>query len=648
MLRPPVSSIEALARLLSINDSRRPFDIFTPRSVNFGVLLDYSQVWLPLAYQVGDLVNTVPLAPGETRKFAKKTTIKRERKEKELDASLRVIGDESSQAGRVEAEVVKKAMQQSRFSAHANARGSVGVFSVSGGTKASEDASKDVSDTKKDMREAVSKASQQFKQERKLEVETSDQAVLEESSSGEIRNPNDEIPVTYLFYELQRRHLVSEHLTGIQPVVLVAAPVPVPSEVNESFLIRHDWILRRVLLDDSFAPAFELLRDTQVARQVEVGVRKEAVDEQLSALAETKEQLYVATRLRDRALGEIDEAVDLLMASAVGSGASDALATVLTGGLAGLFGSGSGLAEGVQEAFELKEEAAQEALARIDREMNRLRNRIEASTSALAQAIDAYASAVRAALRHEQEVLRLRLHITENILHYMQAIWEYEVLDQRYFSLHDIQVPLVEGKWSKDGMTVHIPDAETRVDLASIADLDNLLGFKGNYLMFPMKVDNAITTHLAMPYAFEVLDPRIIARLFVKANELARSVEDMLSSDLKGDSILDRLVQDLQVVNVPSGHLHIEALPGSRPVLEDFKLKHRYVDVLDALADVVVKEVEGLRRLLLLLAGDLRDPDVEYTRLHLSSARESPEGGFGAAKSAPVERRADEGPDGNG
>ena len=72
------------------------------------------------------------------------------------------------------------------------------------------DAAKHSSQTKKEFREAVLKAAQEYKNENKLEINTTTSEKYEEATSGEISNPNDEISVTYLFYELQRRYEVSE------------------------------------------------------------------------------------------------------------------------------------------------------------------------------------------------------------------------------------------------------------------------------------------------------------------------------------------------------------------------------------------------------------------------------------------------------
>ena len=49
------------------------------------------------------------------------------------------------------------------------------------------------------------------------------------------------------------------------------------------------------------------------------------------------------------------------------------------------------------------------------------------------------------------------------------------------------------------------------------------------------------------------------------------------------------------VVVVPSGSLYIEALPGKHPVLEDFKMVHRAIDVKQVQAQVRHAELENLR-----------------------------------------------------
>src|SRR5213596_1036729 len=80
------------------------FDVFAPDSYNFGLMITYRQKWEPGAYQAGDLVATIPLAPGETRKFSKKRVVKTTRAEKAIEKSLASRSYQSSEASRAEAE----------------------------------------------------------------------------------------------------------------------------------------------------------------------------------------------------------------------------------------------------------------------------------------------------------------------------------------------------------------------------------------------------------------------------------------------------------------------------------------------------------------------------------------------------------------
>jgi hypothetical protein len=76
-------------------------------------------------------------------------------------------------------------------------------------------------------------------------------------------------------------------------------------------------------------------------------------------------------------------------------------------------------------------------------------------------------------------------------------------------------------------------------------------------------------------------------------------------------AVLARPFPDEEEVVVPTGSTFIEALPGARPVLEDFRLLHRAIDVSRVAADVRRRELDNLRRVALIRAGHLGDPDIE-------------------------------------
>ena len=92
MAKHPDGAGGKLSRLLdelgSAMSEPYAFDVFAPDSYNYGLLLTYRQQWTPLEYQAGDLRATIPLAPGEVRKYSKRTTIKKTRAEKMVERSV--------------------------------------------------------------------------------------------------------------------------------------------------------------------------------------------------------------------------------------------------------------------------------------------------------------------------------------------------------------------------------------------------------------------------------------------------------------------------------------------------------------------------------------------------------------------------------
>ena len=237
-------------------------------------LLNYRQHWQPQSYQVGNLVSTIPLAPQEVRRYTtKRVVVKPSRKVKEINDDLRSGKDESSETSRVDSEIVDRAKNQTNF--QKNASGSFGnsaIYKVSAGMQQSGKDFKSVesAQTKRDFHEAVVKSAQEYRNEHRMEIETQESQEDESTTFQELRNPNDELTVTYLFYELQRRYLVSEALYKVLPVVMVANDVPAPNEIDSAWLLRHDWILKRSILDDSFLPAIEYIATSYTGEEITV------------------------------------------------------------------------------------------------------------------------------------------------------------------------------------------------------------------------------------------------------------------------------------------------------------------------------------------------------------------------------------------
>jgi hypothetical protein len=645
----PTPRVDKLLEDLDLRLKERfAFDVFAKDSYNFGILTTYRQRWQPLNYQVGELVSTIPLAPKEARRFSTKRIVRKSRSAKELEDSLRVKKTDTSESSRSDAEIVRSAMNKTGFNYTAEGGFNLGVASAKGSHSLAIDATQQSAQTKKEFREAVLKAAEEYKHDHRLEIDTSAAEEYEEASSGEISNPNDELPVTYLFYELQRRYQISERIHKLTPVVLVASDVPNPADIDEEWLVAHDWILRKVILDDSYRPALDYLSSSFVGDEIATEVLRAEWLTQLDVVEKITQQVTSGADALKAAQDVVKRALEAYAQSKSqeegGSLFGRIFAGILTGGLTELGGSGARESE---ETLEIRKEAAQEALQRVEREQQELRSRLEVELTALSRATERYTTRVEEQFNRRTQILRLRAHVKDNILYYMQAIWDHEPPDQRYFRLYNRDVldfsftdvdsdVLVSVKKSILGGGAGIAGlfillaaylkVESRT-LVEVADLDTLLGYKGNYMIFPLRQNNALTMYMMQDYvnldiAPQLWDPDELGNYTV--DEVLEMVKCMYQQDPeffdeeKKKEVTELLVKLLSSpytasdeVVVPTDSLYIEALPGTHPILEDFKLVHRAVDVKKAQADVRHAELENGRLAARVLSGEYEDPDVE-------------------------------------
>ena len=186
-------------------------------SVNFGLLNTYRQQWTPINYQAGKLVKTIPLSPKEERKYSLKTTRNLKQARKEALKNNSSLKNEQTSTSRVEAEIMEKAQNKTNFSTNAEGGFTVGIWNGKGSTTFGVEAQQESAASRKDFREAVLKAVQEYSEERNVQIDTEETSSSEYTESGTVVNPNDELSVTYLFYELQRRYRVSEQLLPRHP-----------------------------------------------------------------------------------------------------------------------------------------------------------------------------------------------------------------------------------------------------------------------------------------------------------------------------------------------------------------------------------------------------------------------------------------------
>jgi hypothetical protein len=666
------------------------FDIFAPDSYNFGILATYRQQWTPKNYQPGDLAGTITLAPNERRKF----TLRRKTAEKSTSRSERTIASssksETEEKSRIESEIARST--QNKLNAGAGATVGLDMFvEASSTTNVGYDQGADSAQKKNDIREATRKSAQEFRDERKLELTGETSSESEYTEEREITNPNNELTVTYLFYELQRQYTVCERLYNVFPVIYVAFDVPAPHQVDEAWLLEHEWIVRDVLLDDTLRPTLQLLSQDLAGDEVAVEALEEQWKIQIAVVAELRQQLSAHVEMRESARRSIERAAERARIAQAEADKKSPLEVVGDVAMTAVGGVGAYLASELLDrtgkpanapATAMPDETARQALDWADNDLSRAESALRAAMTALEVATDKYILAFRARLNRRVQVDRLILHVKSNILHYMQAIWSREHPDQRYMRLYDLDVqwpgdeadvryvtsndiqavPAMNrpsgpktsrptkkppggpgGPAARTAATgsvdidrdqllpddavifqIQTPQFKESRKLHQIADIDNILAFKGNYAVFRLRESNALTAYLLQDFLdgeFGLVDPDPLGELptadeAIQLAEQAWNEPDTTDEDKA--EIADWLVRMLEAAHqvsqdivVPTGQLFIEALPGAHPLLEDFKLKHRQMDLQKASAEARMSEVELVRRAARLLAGERDDPDID-------------------------------------
>ncbi|MFG2276849.1 hypothetical protein ACGFNY_44715 [Streptomyces chartreusis] len=637
-----------LSRLLTQLEKRLAeryaFHVFAKDSVNFGVLVTYRQTWVPQNYQVGDLVSTIPLAPKEIRRYTTKKVTKKTRAQKELEDNLHTRKTESADTSRTEREIIEGAQQKTNFNLTAKeSLGGEGVTIESTQAMGGEEGTSS-RDTKRKFRENVRKSAQEFRQQHRLEVETSDIEETESTGFHELQNPNDELTVTYLLYELQRTYRLSERIHKVTPVIMVANDVPAPHEIDDAWLVAHDWILRRVILDDSFRPALQYLTESFIGAETDIRILESNAQAQHQLVESLRQQIRAQQDLLARDQQDVRNAVRDLGASQQQQGLLGIVQRVFDP--IGLTGKAD---TGAVSAAQTMVDYAEDTRDRAERERERLLAQLEVATTALQAAVDRLSAAVRTHYDKVAEIDRLRVHIKDNILYYMQAIWSHEPPDQRFFRLYHIDVPDIVPRSA--GITVDIHPGNALLDalqgrnrasaqlpmpgvdvtqrkLVEIADLDTVLGYKGNYMIFALRQPNYLTLHMMQEYLdvedeVRVRDPDTVSDL--TADEVLKLAACVRSNDPKlyerhRDGLKKLLAERLSaqrpgddLVVVPTSSLYMEALVGTHPLLEDFKLVHRALDVKKVQADVRHAELENIRLAARALKGKDDDPDIDRT-----------------------------------
>lgn len=648
---------KTLRDLQSRINSNYEFTVFAAdknhHSVNFGLLNTYRQEMEPLTYQAGRLIGTAPMAPGEERTYLLKTTRTEKQATKEARKNNSVLKSEQKSTTRVEAEIMEKAHNKTNFGLSTDGSYNIGISKGKSTTTFGVEAQKESSANRKDLRESLLSAIQEYSDEINHQVDIEATGSSESSETGKIVNPNQELSVTYLFYELQLRYCVFEELFRVLPVVLVAQEVPAPHEITESWVIAHDWIINRVLLDDSFRKALTYLANKSVGDDFALRELRKNLRQQRNLVDTLRLEVSVASNEARNRYRALENLIEKRIVEEEGENSDGFFSDV-----GDFFGGGGQNPEAAKAREVAAKDAHQYAVEKQEKSAAALRQEMGSLHALTAE----YNKTLRDHLDNETCVKRLLVHLRNNIFYYMQAIWSMEQPDQRFLRLHKAQVPHLELDTipDPDNPDATLPNRSYRVQvtasddifenfrepgttkhkalmsgrlkpvtefksLVEVADLDNLIGFKGNYMIFPLKEHNALTEFMAAPYvdaAFGAMDPDELSNVNLSDygkyvcclhDKLPPAEFEAIKPQLKKwlELLLSDPLRNGDEVVVPTNSLFIEVLPGTHPLLENFKLRHRELDVYKVQEEVRRAGLEALRLAARLINKEREDPDVE-------------------------------------
>jgi hypothetical protein len=410
------------------------------------------------------------------------------------------------------------------------------------------------------------------------------------------------------------------------------------------------------LLDDSLRPALEYLISGFAGDEVSVEVVKAQWDELRKTVTllegEVSSQLALRNKYREFLVGSQEQ-----QAISDANVKSDVINSFMEPWKSNPLTSAEDYLKNDKqtEILEANRKATETRLQYVEAALGDAQDKLGQASNAFQRATKDYASAMQNQYTRHIAIDQLRIHAKQNILYYMQAIWAHEPSDQRFFRLYNKKVICAEAQEgcassvAPDPMTLRVrsPGGPFEVDfkdicvptfggagvgghehdLIEVADLDEPLGYKGNYIIFPLKDKCHLTFFMLSEFIDDYLgvgDPdsstEFDAKQFDDEWTLAKAQKDAT----KLDELRSQLVNYVTAVRrstdeiiVPTGQLFIEALPGSHPLLEDFKLLHRMEDVRKVKAEVRHAELENLRLASRLATGQdnhpelLEDPDIE-------------------------------------
>jgi hypothetical protein len=247
---------------------------------------DYKVSWFSLGHSLGEILYSLPLAPGETVKLAAidwswDSLTKRDETTKLTEEVLHQTHRDRTISETVKAGLKEWQHGSSLMGGTASAVGgslganlgvvglgaSVGNTWSLGGSTASSDGSRDLAaENVQRLNDSFSQASSALREINSTVVIQARQEEKESIQTRTFSNYNHSHTLTILYYEVLRHYRVTVEWVRRRPAVLIQVPTRITT-FDAATLIGHRFLLEPALLDPTLKPAFDALDKQETIRE---------------------------------------------------------------------------------------------------------------------------------------------------------------------------------------------------------------------------------------------------------------------------------------------------------------------------------------------------------------------------------------------
>lgn len=247
--------------------------IYLSTEVAFGHILQYREVWRADGYSLGDLLYSLPLAPGQRRQIAVIDWERRTRTAREESLEYEEVLDALIERDRDVREIVGSDLHEQTAAGSRNttwgAAGGIGAgfigsgFGIFGGvaggasgstTTAWQNSARQFSaDSLQQLRDRVGQRASSVRSERSTVIQTVAQGETMRAETEVVANYNRCHAITVEYFEVLRHFLVTHELADVQECVFVPLPITM---FDRGKTLRWREALSRFLRDTALLPGF--------------------------------------------------------------------------------------------------------------------------------------------------------------------------------------------------------------------------------------------------------------------------------------------------------------------------------------------------------------------------------------------------------